>query len=150
MMSNHILEEGDRSKTRDEGDQKNPVQVDINQYQHLKSAECRDPVGSRWRSARALMRNRDRMWFRENVERIDRRFVDKARGDSDAATGLRQDKQLSEADLGSPALDAPADRDVIVPPDLRQGEPNDRELYTLLDSKVVLLVRQTGTRGANR
>jgi hypothetical protein len=90
------------------------------------------------------------MWFLENVEPIDRRFVDQARRDPEAATGLRQDKQLSEADTGSPELDAPADRDVIVRPDLRQGEPNDRELYTLMDSKVVLLVRQTGTRRANR
>jgi hypothetical protein len=94
------------------------------------------------------------MWFLENVERIDRRFVDQARrdirGDPEAATGLGQDEQLNEAGSGSPALDAPADRDVIVGPDLRQGEPNDRELYTLLDSKVVLLVRQTGIRGANR
>jgi hypothetical protein len=44
MMTNHVSEEGDRSKTRDEGDQENPVRADINQYQHPKSAECRDPV----------------------------------------------------------------------------------------------------------
>jgi hypothetical protein len=94
------------------------------------------------------------MSFLENVERIDRRFVDEARGDirgdPGAATGLGQDEQPNEADPGSAALDVPADRDVIVRPDLRQGEPNDRELYTLLDSKVVLLVRKTGIRGANR
>jgi hypothetical protein len=94
------------------------------------------------------------MWFLENVERIDRRFVDEARGDvrgdPEAATGLRQDEQLNEVDPRSPARDPHADRDVLVRPDLRQGELNDRELYTLLDSKVVLLVRQTGTRAANR
>jgi hypothetical protein len=44
MMTNHIPEEGDRSKTRDEGNQKNLVQADINQYQHPKSAESRDQV----------------------------------------------------------------------------------------------------------
>jgi hypothetical protein len=91
------------------------------------------------------------MRFLENVEPIDTRFVDQAhsdiRGDPEEATDLRQDEQLNEADPGSPALDAPADRDVIVRPDLRQGEPNDREIYTLLDSKIVLLVRQTGTWG---
>jgi hypothetical protein len=43
MMTNDFPEEGDRSKT---GDQKNPVQADIHQYQHQKSAECRDPVGN--------------------------------------------------------------------------------------------------------
>jgi hypothetical protein len=46
------------------------------------------------------------MWFLENVELIDGRFVDKARGDPETATRLGQDEQLSEAD-----------RDVIVRPD---------------------------------